>query len=90
MWLTSCEHPVKVYNKYLGKEIIAPCGKCNTCRNRRSFNWVQRLERESLSWKYCIFLTLTYNEKFVPRLVKVDHPVPVGHGDYALFTGLQN
>lgn len=68
MNIQSCEHPRRIFNPYSKEFMYVPCGKCVTCRNRRSFNWVTRIKQENLCWKYCIFFTLTYNECSVPSL----------------------
>lgn len=68
MNLSSCEFPQIVPNRYTGEFQVVPCRRCNTCTTRHSLHWVQRVEQESACWKYCIFLTLTYNEEFVPYL----------------------
>lgn len=66
MNLLSCENPQVIFNKYLKKLQVVDCNKCNTCRNKRQFDWVQRLTIERQCWKYCVFFTLTYNEDTVP------------------------
>lgn len=48
---------------------LVPCGKCKLCLNSKRMNWLMRVEQEQ---KYTqlpnsYFLTLTYNEKKVPR-----------------------
>ena len=68
MHLSCCEHPVKVYNKYLEKVISVPCGKCDVCRNSKNLLWSQRLEQERLHSAYTIFFTLTYADDYLPLL----------------------
>lgn len=69
MHISNCEHPKRIYNKYLKEYMYVPCGKCHTCRNSRASRWVHRLEVERCCWKYAIFFTLTYSEEHVPKLV---------------------
>lgn len=66
MNLLSCENPQVIFNKYLKNLQVVDCNKCNTCRNKRQFDWVQRLTIERQCWRYCVFWTLTYNEDTVP------------------------
>lgn len=68
MRLSSCEHPLRIYNKYVREYQTVPCGHCNTCRQRRQNIWVSRLEQERSCWKYTLFFTLTYSEENVPYL----------------------
>lgn len=60
MHLSNCEHPVRVYNQYTKEFMYVPCGKCDSCRNARANDWVNRLKVESKCWKYVYFFTLTY------------------------------
>lgn len=68
MHLTSCLNPIRIVNPYTHKVQYVPCGTCAYCRSSKQSLWVQRIRQESLCWKYCIFFTLTYDEKSVPRL----------------------
>ena len=73
MHISSCLHPVKVYP--FGKDydpIMVPCGKCLSCRAIKRSNWAKRLEAESLDHRYVIFLTLTYSDSMVPKVVKTE------------------
>lgn len=79
MYLDICEHPLRL--KINGRFQYVPCGKCNTCTNRKASVWIQRLEDEFKCHKYAYFVTLTYDEKNVPRLYLNQDP----HlGDYYL------
>ena len=72
MRLSTCLHPQRIYNKYLGKYIFVPCGKCESCRNIHAHGWISRLVQESQKHKYNVFFTLTYDEQCLPRFVKKD------------------
>lgn len=66
MHLLSCEHPVRVYNKYSKEYIWTSCGKCATCKKARASRWIARLEEERKQHPYCMFVTLTYSNDFLP------------------------
>ena len=66
MHLLSCEHPVRVYNKYIDQYLFVPCGKCNSCQNRRAMKWTQACERERSNSLFTLFVTLTYDEYSLP------------------------
>lgn len=68
MDLVSCEHPVRVYNKYIDEYVWCNCNKCNTCKSRRSSRWIARLERERMCRRFTLFVTLTYDEFHLPLL----------------------
>ena len=69
MHISNCEHPVRVWNKYLNDYVWTDCRKCNTCRNRRAYKWIQKLKQEQKCWQYCFFITLTYSDEWIPRYV---------------------
>lgn len=62
----SCEHPVRVYNKYIDKYLFVPCGKCNTCLNRKAMYWTNQCEKERRNSMFTMFVTLTYDELSLP------------------------
>lgn len=66
MHLMSCEHPQRIFNKYLNEYIWVPCGKCNSCKNRRAKKWTDACERERSVSKFTLFVTLTYDECSLP------------------------
>jgi len=55
-----------------------PCGQCLNCRIQKSREWSVRLMHELNSWETASFITLTYNDKYLPikdeksQLVKAD------------------
>lgn len=42
------------------------CGQCQPCRYNRRRLWSHRIFLETLSHKYCSFVTLTYSKEFLP------------------------
>lgn len=66
--ITSCLHPLRVRNKFTNEMVTVPCGKCEACTTRQSFKMIQRLKMERCSWKYCLFVTLTYDNDHLPLL----------------------
>lgn len=47
---------------------VVPCGHCLACRIERSKTWAIRLMLETLSWKDCCFVTLTYSPETIPMV----------------------
>lgn len=62
----SCEHPIRVFNKYTQEYVWTPCGKCNSCKNRRAMMFTEACERERSVSKFTMFVTLTYSETALP------------------------
>lgn len=77
---TNCLHPVRV-RLHDGSFSYMPCGKCEVCLNRRSQDWVHRLQRESECWRYTFFVSLTYDDSNLPYGVLQDNQlVDVSNG----------
>lgn len=43
-----------------------PCGNCQLCRIQKQSNWKQRLKLEKIYRPYCLFVTLTYSDEYLP------------------------
>lgn len=61
-----CLNPVYIVNKYTGEPIITSCGKCKACLLSKASNNSLRCQLESLYYKYCMFVTLTYDNEHIP------------------------
>lgn len=68
MRIQNCQNPIRVYNKYIDEYVWVPCGHCATCMKRYQNRWTARLENERKSSLFCLFFTLTYDDKHLPRL----------------------
>ena len=55
----------KPSNSHYGIEI--PCGKCLGCRLDHANDWATRMYMEAKLWKENCFVTLTYNDKNLPK-----------------------
>lgn len=71
MHFCHCEHPLRIYNKYLGEYIYVPCRKCNSCRNIYTFQWANRIATEMKYHQYVYHITLQYDDDHCPLLVKI-------------------
>lgn len=68
MHIQSCENPKRIFNPYLREFQFVACGRCNTCRTKRAYSWVKRIQSECSCHKYSVFFTLTYSNDFVPYI----------------------
>lgn len=57
-----CLHPIGLKDK----EGLVPCGKCAACLQRRRMDWTIRLTNELKESKNATFITLTYEERYLP------------------------
>lgn len=69
MRICSCENPIYVLSPHTGEIIRSSCGTCNSCRNQRAKNWIDRLDTETKQHKYCYMVTLTYDDVSLPKLM---------------------
>lgn len=63
----SCLHPIHILQKD-GHYIDVPCGKCYGCLNKRALNYTDLCKIESSKYKYCMFVTLTYSNEYLPTI----------------------
>lgn len=61
-----CFNPIHVVDD--SKDVIVPCGKCDGCRLHKANEWSMRLASEIESCPFPVFTTLTYSNKYLPKL----------------------
>lgn len=61
-----CLHPRKVYNPYVNKTFLTGCGCCKACLLNRTRKMSLQCSIEEQSYKYTMFVTLTYSNDNVP------------------------
>lgn len=57
-----CINPI-----YIEDRGIFPCGQCRFCRTMRSNMWAMRMVHEKESWEDACFITLTYEDRYLPE-----------------------
>ena len=62
----TCQHPRRVFNKYIKDWIVVPCGHCAACAATRSNRVVSMVSNASRSASVTYFLTLTYSPCNLP------------------------
>lgn len=71
MHLFHCLNPVEIKDQK-GRTKYVPCGKCDYCRYVKSLGRTDRLTNELRKHKFCLFVTLTYHDAFLP-IVHYNH-----------------
>lgn len=61
-----CITPFQVRDKITQQWMALPCGKCPNCMKRRTSGWSFRLMKEGERSETALFVTLTYDTKYVP------------------------
>lgn len=56
----------KLREKYGDDLLMIPCGKCDSCIEKRTRDWAVRCCLEAANYENNCFITLTYNPKFIP------------------------
>ena len=66
---TRCLNPRRIINPYTRESIVVECGSCPACSLRKSSVAAMKVKLESLSHKFNMFITLTYNNISLPRML---------------------
>lgn len=72
--LDKCFSPITVFHGE--RSYVVPCGKCDGCRLIKANDWSFRLGSEIAASPFTVWFTLTYDNKYVPKLKFV----PYGFG----------
>lgn len=65
---TRCLRPRKIVNPYTHETMIVPCGHCKACLTSKQSRLTLQCDLESKCCMYTVFVTLTYANRFIPRL----------------------
>jgi hypothetical protein len=68
-FLSICTHGKNVENPYTGQLIYVPCGVCPACLMKKSSEKTIQLKAQEKVSKYCYMITLTYSNKFIPKMI---------------------
>lgn len=61
-----CQNRSFITNKYTGARIAVDCGHCNYCIRKRARLASMRVKTAGSAFKYCYFVTLTYDNAHLP------------------------
>lgn len=68
-----CTQSRYVYNKYINRSILVPCGKCPSCQQAKANLRALRIRNHNQDANnLCLFVTLTYSNDFVPYVKSND------------------
>ena len=67
-----CTHKRYTTNRYTGRRLLIPCGRCEACLQAKANRMAQRIRNSINTDEMAISVTLTYDEKFVPYILKSD------------------
>lgn len=81
-FLSICTHGRNIENPYTGQLVYVPCGVCPACLMKKSSEKTIQLKAQEKVSRYCYMITLTYSNKFVPKMV-ID-----SYGDYHVLKSL--
>ena len=68
-----CLYPKLIVNKYTGEQLQVPCNDCVACYNNKSAHWTTLCKIHESDFKFCLMLTLTYNDDTVPYIIPIRH-----------------
>ena len=61
-----------IYNKYIGKSVFVKCGKCPACQQEKANHRTMRIRLNETQGMTALFVTLTYQNKFCPYVLRSD------------------
>lgn len=64
-----CLNPQHIKNPYTKESMIVGCGKCEACLLQKSSMRSLKCKLESMAHKYTYFVTLTYRNDAIPRMI---------------------
>lgn len=70
--LSRCLNPKRIVNPYTHQTMFVPCGHCQACSLTRNNHLSLLCDLEAKCHKYCMFITLTYANRYIPRAKFVD------------------
>lgn len=65
---TKCLNPRRIVNKYTGDIVEVGCGVCKACLMARAQRMATLCSIEEQDHLFCLFVTLTYSDEFIPRM----------------------
>lgn len=87
-YTTKCLDPQRIVNPYTNELLTVPCGRCRACQLNKNNRYSFQCQLESYIHKYTLFITLTYDNKHIPRAQFVDNITrPFGCDVYDKDTG---
>lgn len=63
-----CQHRSFITNRYTGRRIAVDCGQCDYCIHKRAKKASMRVKTAGSAFKYCYFVTLTYDNAHIPLM----------------------
>lgn len=70
-FFTKCLNPQRIRNQYTNESMVVGCGKCEACLLQKSSVRALKCKLETLSHKYCLFVTLTYSNDYIPKMIPI-------------------
>ena len=66
-----CLNPSVIYNKWTREKMLVSCGHCEACLSRKASMNTLKCRLESQQHLYAKFVTLTYDDKHIPRMIPI-------------------
>lgn len=63
-----CTNRRYINNRYIHKHVLVDCGKCKSCLQEKAVRRSSRIRNNISSGQICLFVTLTYDNRFVPYI----------------------
>ena len=67
-----CTNSKYIYNRYINRSVLVSCGKCPACLQSKAAARANRIRNHVNDTDVCLFVTLTYANRFIPYIYKDD------------------
>lgn len=67
-----CTNSKYIYNRYINRTVLVSCGKCPACLQAKAASRANRIRNHVNDTDVCLFVTLTYANRFIPYIYKDD------------------
>lgn len=67
-----CINSKYIWNPYICKRILVPCGHCEACKQAKAQSRARRIRNHERDGYIALFVTLTYSNKFIPYVRRSD------------------
>lgn len=67
-----CTHSRFIFNRYSQKRVLVKCGKCPACLQEKACARANRIRNNFSSGSIALFITLTYDNRFIPYVLRND------------------
>lgn len=67
-----CKYSKRIFNPYIHRHLLVPCGKCPACQQEKANKRARRINNHKVQGECILFVTLTYKNEYIPYILRSD------------------